>query len=116
MPVALQPPAESLQQHLSARVERPENKIPLSCHQFQRRVDEADIPTAVAARIFVATRKDGTSMCIQLFEQRSKRLLQGQRLGLAHDLDAAGRAVVVNMGAHNLFSIKKRGHHKASAF
>ena len=46
-------------------------------------------------------------MCIQLFEQRSKWLLQGHRLGLTHNLDAAGRAIVVNLGAHDLFSIKK---------
>ena len=43
------------------------------------------------------------------------RLSSGSKIIVPSD-DAAGRAVVVNLGAHDPFSIKKRGHHKASAF
>ena len=61
--------AKGLQQHLAACVERPEGKGALTCHKLQRRIDEADVPAAIAPWIFVAAGEDGTPVGIEPFEQ-----------------------------------------------
>ena len=61
--------AKSLQQHRAACVERPEGKGALTRHQFQRRIDEADVPAAIAPWILVAAGKDSTPVGIEPFEQ-----------------------------------------------
>ena len=61
--------AKYLQQHLAACVEHPEGKGALTRHQFQRRIDEADVPAAIAPWILVAAGEDSTPMSIEPFEQ-----------------------------------------------
>ena len=72
--VPSKPSAHDLQQHLAAGVERPEGEVALTRHQLQRRIDKANVPTAVSPRIFVAAGKDRAAVRIEPLQQGLERL------------------------------------------
>ena len=95
-------PAERGEQDPAARVQglRPEVAPPRGEHDG--RVDEAEVPARVAARILVARRQERAAALVEPFEDRLDGMADGDALDRAADGDAAARQV--------LLGARGRGH------
>ena len=81
------------EQDSSPRIERIDRHLAPRRGDRQGRVDEGDVLTGVAARIFVIREKDGAALVVQLIEIRLDRAIIGHGALAARHLDPAHRQI-----------------------
>ena len=93
MRMALQQAIQHLVEHFAARVQRPELDLSPGGHDFERRAYRSHIPARISLRIFVAGRQIDAAIAVQLVQQVTEALFEGDGGRQAGYDDSARRGV-----------------------